>query len=190
MTNKADILAFAGSTRTGSFNRQVLQIAIEGVKAAGGSVTLVDLRHYVLPLYDGDLEKASGLPDAAKQLKALAKAHAGLLIASPEYNGGYTPLLKNTLDWMSRAEPGEPELAAFKGKAAAIVSASPGRMAGLRGQAQISTVLGHLGLVVMPFPVGVGQAGNAFENGQLKDPALAERVRGVGAGLVKFLVSS
>lgn len=182
------ILAFAGSIRTGSFNAQLLKIAGEGVMAAGGQLTLIDLKDYVLPLYNSDLEAAQGIPVAAKELKKLAKAHAGFLIASPEYNGGYTPLLKNTLDWMSRRDgKDEPELAAFKDKAVGLVAASPGRSGGLRSLSQISAVMGCLHMVVMPFPVGVGSAGNAFDGGKLKDENLAARVRGVGSQLVQFL---
>jgi len=186
---EVSILAFAGSIRAGSFNQQVLKIACEGVTAAGGKVTLIDLKDYELPLYNADLEAAKGLPLAAKKLKEMAKSHHGLLIASPEYNGGYTPLLKNTLDWMSRKESvQETEMVAFKDKVVGLVAASPGRNAGLRSLSQISTVMGSMGMVVMPFPVGVGSAGTAFDNGKLKDEKIAERVRGVGSQLVKFLV--
>ncbi|BAY49426.1 putative reductase [Scytonema sp. HK-05] len=91
----AKILAFAGSARQDSVNKKLVKIAVEGAKAAGAEVTYLDFRDLPLPLYDGDLEEAEGLPENALKLKALMKAHQGFLIASPEYNSSITPLLKN-----------------------------------------------------------------------------------------------
>jgi len=91
------------------WNRKLIQVAVDAARAAGGDVTLIDLADYPLPLYNGDLEDRDGLPDNAQRLKALFKAHDALLIASPEYNSSIPPLLKNTLDWVSRqwqANPG------------------------------------------------------------------------------------
>ena len=97
------ILALSGSIRRDSWNRKLIQAAVDAARAAGGDVTLIDLADYPLPLYNGDLEDRDGLPDNALRLKALFKQHDALLIASPEYNSSIPPLLKNTLDW---AKPG------------------------------------------------------------------------------------
>ena len=129
------ITAFAGSLRTGSFNKKLLALAAAAARTAGAEVTTVDLRDLALPLFDQDLEAASGLPEGAKKFKALLRASDGLLIASPEYNSSLTAVLKNAIDWASRAESDdEPPLAAYRGKTAALCSASPGALGGLRGR--------------------------------------------------------
>ena len=96
------ILAFAGSLRAESFNKKLARVAAEALRKAGGEVTLIDLRDYPLPLYDGDLEAASGLPENGRKLKSLFLEHQGLLISSPEYNSSIPAVLKNTIDWVSR----------------------------------------------------------------------------------------
>ena len=107
------ILAFAGSARTGSYNQKLLTAAAEYARSAGATVTVVSLRDFALPLFDQDLEAAQGMPAGAKQFKGLLREHDGFLIASPEYNSSFTPLLKNAIDWASRAETKEePPLAA------------------------------------------------------------------------------
>ncbi len=132
--NKPKILAFAGSTRSASFNKRLARIAAEGARKAGADVTFIDLRDYPMPLYDGDLEDKEGLPANAKKLKEIFLAHKGLLIASPEYNSSMPGVLKNTIDWVSRvSDPKEVPLACFDGKVATLMSASPGALGGLRG---------------------------------------------------------
>src|SRR4051794_3544661 len=109
------ILAFAGSTRTASFNKQVVQIAAEGARAAGAQVEIIDLRDLPMPLFDQDLEAAEGLPENAKKFKALLRSSDALLIASPEYNSSISAVLKNAIDWASRAETEEePPLVCFR----------------------------------------------------------------------------
>ena len=129
----AKILAFAGSTRKGSFNKKLVHVAAEAVRDAGGQVTEVDLRDYPMPIYDGDLEESDGSPDRATKLYELMKQHDGLLLACPEYNSSITAVLKNTIDWVSRPREGEPPLTAFAGKVAALLSASPGALGGCAG---------------------------------------------------------
>src|SRR5213080_352570 len=96
------ILAFAGSYREHSYNRRVLNIAIEGAREAGGDVTLIDLREFPLPIYNADLHAAKGFDTNALRLQDALKEHEGLLIASPEYNGSIPGGLKNAIDWASR----------------------------------------------------------------------------------------
>jgi chromate reductase, NAD(P)H dehydrogenase (quinone) len=150
MSNSPKILALAGSARKGSFNVRLLRIAADAVRRSGGDVTLVDLRDYPLPLYDGDLEADEGVPDKAVKLAQLMLDHDALLIASPEYNSSITPLLKNTIDWVSRPSKNIPGLAAFKGKVAALMSASPGALGGLRGLVHVRSILGNIGVIVFP----------------------------------------
>ncbi len=98
----ARILAFAGSIRRDSINRRLAQAAARGAEAAGAEVTWLELADWPLPIYDGDLEADSGFPENVIALKDMFDAHDGLLIGCPEYNSSITPLLKNTIDWISR----------------------------------------------------------------------------------------
>ena len=182
------ILAFAGSTRTASFNKKLVRIAAEGARAAGAGVTLVDLRDYPMPLYDGDLEAAQGQPEKARELKALFLDNDGLLLSCPEYNSSITGVLKNTIDWLSRPVPNEPPLAAFTGKVAALMSASPGALGGLRGLVHVRSILGNIGVIVLPDQIAVSRAGEAFdEKGQLKDAKQQTSIMGLGTRLAGFL---
>jgi len=120
------VLVFAGSIRADSYHRKLAQAAAAGLRSAGVETTFADLKDYPMPLYDGDVEAAQGLPERAKAFKELLQSHDAFAIASPEYNGSFPALVKNVIDWASRPEPGEKPLAAFRGKTAAILSASPG----------------------------------------------------------------
>jgi NAD(P)H-dependent FMN reductase len=134
MTYTPKILAFAGSTREGSFNKKLVKIAAGAASAAGAQVTYVDLRDLPMPLYDGDLETEQGIPENAKKFKALLQANDGFLISAPEYNSSITGVLKNAIDWASRPAAGEAPLVCFAGKVVALMSASPGALGGLRGR--------------------------------------------------------
>ena len=132
--NAVRVLAFAGSARAGSFNVKLLALAVQAARELGAEVTPLDLRRLALPIYDAEIE-AAGMPEGALELRRLLATHDALLIASPEYNGFPTPLLINSLDWVSRvaAADGLPSgLAAMGGKVAGVMSASPGPMGGLR----------------------------------------------------------
>jgi len=178
------ILAFAGSARAGSFNRKLIRIAAEGARAAGAEVTLIELRDHPLPLYDADLEAAEGLPANVRKLKELFLAHDGLLISAPEYNSSITPLLKNTIDWVSRSAPGEAPLSCYDGKVAALLSASPGSLGGLRGLAVVRSCLSNIRVLVLPDQVAVPRANEAFaEDGSLKDEKRQAAVKRLGATL-------
>lgn len=188
MATPPRILAFAGSTRKDSLNKKLVPIAAAGARAAGADVTIVDLRDYPLPLYDGDLEEAEGQPANAAAFKQLMMDHDGLLIASPEYNSSVTAVLKNTIDWVSRPLPGEPSLVAFRGKTAALMSAAAGMFGGLRGLAHTRSILGNIGVLVIPAQVTLPQANHAFEpDGTLKDDSMTKRVEGLGASLAEIL---
>lgn len=188
MTNTPKILAFAGSTREASYNKKLVRIAAEGAKAAGAEVTYVDLRDLPMPIYDEDLEAKEGLPENARKFKALLKEHQGLLIASPEYNSSITAVLKNAIDWASRPEPGEPMLACFTGKVAAIMSASPGGLGGLRGLIHVRSILSSINVLVLPDQKAISSAFQAFdEEGKLKDAKQQESVEQLGNKLATIL---
>ena len=181
------IIAFAGSLRAGSFNKKLLALAADAARTAGAEVTVVELRELALPLFDQDLEDASGLPEGAKKFKALLRASDGFLIASPEYNSSVTAALKNAIDWASRAESDdEPPLVAFKGKVAALCSASPGGLGGLRGLVTLRSILGNIGVIVLPDQVCISTAHEAFdESGRLKDERKAKQVARLATSLVE-----
>lgn len=182
------ILALAGSLRQGSFNKKLVALAAHGARQVGARVTLLDLGDFPLPLFDQDLEAAQGMPEPGARLKQQFLDHDGLLIASPEYNSSITAALKNALDWVSRSAPGEPPLAAFRGKVAALMSASPGALGGLRGLVHLRSILGNIGVIVLPDQVAVPQAHEAFQaDGTLKDPKRQAAVEGLGRTLAEFL---
>jgi NAD(P)H-dependent FMN reductase len=185
---KIKLLAFAGSTRTESFNKNLVKIAAEGARAAGAEVTFIDLRDFPLPLYDGDLEAQDGLPENAKKLKQLMIAHHGFLVAAPEYNSSITPVLKNTIDWASRSEnDAEPPLVCFHGKTVALMSASPGGLGGLRGLVHVRSIFGNIGAHVLPGQVAIPAAYEAFdENGALKNSDKQKSVADLGRKLADF----
>lgn len=182
------ILAFAGSLRKGSFNKMLIRIAAQGAREAGAEVTLIDLRDYQMPLYDGDVEESSGIPENARTLKEIFRAHDGLLLACPEYNSGITGVLKNTIDWVSRPAGDKKPLECFDGKVAALVSASIGQWGGMRGLVTVRYILGHIKVTLLPDTVSVSNATEAFaEDGTLKDGKLTERAKAVGAALARAL---
>ncbi|MGI0101288.1 MAG: NADPH-dependent FMN reductase [Nitrosotalea sp.] len=188
MMLKPKILAFAGSTRTDSFNKKLVRISATGATEAGADVTVVDLRDFPMPLYDGDLEQKEGMPPAARKMKDLMLTHQGFLLSSPEYNSSISAVLKNTIDWTSRQSEGEASLACFKGKVAGIMSASPGGLGGLRGLVHVRSILGNIGVLVIPDQVAIAKAHEAFDaDGTLKDKKQEAQVRMIGSSVAKIL---
>jgi NAD(P)H-dependent FMN reductase len=154
-----NLLAFSGSTRMHSLNQALLSCAVTCARSKGAEVVEINLKNLNLPIYDGDLEAANGLPDGAKTLKEAMRNADGFIIASPEYNSFPAPLLLNAIDWASRAESrDEPPLAAFKGKAAALIAASPGPMGGQRSLVALRNKLQNIGVTVIPTIAAVGSA--------------------------------
>ncbi len=188
----AKILAFAGSARKESFNKKLVAIAAEGARQAGVEVTMIDLADYPMPLFDQDLEAEQGMPETAQAFKQLLIEHDGLLIASPEYNSAFSPLLKNAIDWASRAtEDNEAPLIAYRGKYAAIMATSPGGLGGLRGLVFLRMLLGNIGVTVLPDQLAVPSAFQAFDKaGSLKDEKIQAKVMGLGEALAKELTKS
>ena len=180
------ILVFAGSARSASLNKRLAATAARAAQAAGAQVTLIDLRDFELPLYDGDLEQR-GLPPKLAELKALFQQHHGLLLACPEYNGSISPLLKNTLDWVSRPAPGEKPLACYEGKVAGLLAASPGALGGLRGLVHVRAILSGIRVLVVPEQAAIGGANKAFdEQGELVDEKQRASVNAVANAVVRL----
>lgn len=166
------LLFLSGSTRKDSLNEKLIKQAHSIATSMGNaSVTHINLRDYEMPLYNGDLEEKSGLPKAAENLKTLFIEHHGIFIASPEYNSSISPLLKNSLDWISRkSTKEESDLLAFKGKVFALTSASPGQLGGMRGLVALRLMLSNIQAFILPNQVSISSADQAFnEDGALKD---------------------
>jgi chromate reductase, NAD(P)H dehydrogenase (quinone) len=186
---KPKILAFAGSTRVDSFNKKLVKIAAAGAMESGTDVTVIDLRDFAMPLYDGDLEQKEGLSSNARKLKDLMLSHQGFLISSPEYNSSISGVLKNMIDWVSRPSEGEEPLACFKGKVAGIMSASPGGLGGLRGLVHVRAILENISVLVIPDQMAIAKAHEVFDvNGTLKDKKQEEQVKRIGANVAKLLI--
>lgn len=183
------ILAFGGSLRRESFNQKLAAIAADGARSAGAEVTLIALRDFPLPVFNQDIEDAEGLPAEAKKLKQLFREHNGLIIAAPEYNSSISGALKNAIDWVSRAETDdEPPLVAFSGKTAVLCAASPGALGGLRGLVTVRSILGNIGVTVLPDQVAVSKTHEAFRlDGSLSDEKQAARIKKLGGQLAKHL---
>lgn len=182
------ILAFAGSARRDSYNKRLVNVAARGAEQAGAEVTVIDLKDFPLPLFDEDLEREHGMPENATKLKTLFIEHDGFLISSPEYNSSISPLLKNTIDWVSRREGDEPPLVAYKDKAASLMAASPGGLGGLRGLVHLRAILGNIGVLVLPEQHAVSKAFDAFdEDDDLKDESQRKKVEGLGRNLAEVL---
>jgi chromate reductase, NAD(P)H dehydrogenase (quinone) len=182
------ILTFAASLRHDSYNKKLVRIAARAAEQAGAQVNLIDLRDLPMPIYDGDLEREHGLPANAKAFKQMMIAADGFLIATPEYNKMMPALLKNSIDWASRAEPNEAPLAAFTGKVAAVMGASPGALAAIRGAMQARLQLSLIGTLVLPDELGIARAHEAFnEDGSLKDAKQQQSVAALAAKLVAMI---
>ena len=175
------LLILPGSARRDSVNRKLAGLAAQLATEAGAEVDLIDPADFELPLFNQDLEDAEGLPAAAKQLKAKFLATKAILFVSPEYNSSITPLMKNFIDWVSRSETDdERSLAAYRGKVAGLLSASPGALGGLRGLVHLRSILGNIGVLVVPKQFALsGDYGNFDDNGKLTDESAVKSVRGV-----------
>jgi len=162
MSYMAKILAFAGSAREASVNKRLIGLAASEARNLGADVTIIDLRDYPVPIYDGDLEEGEGVPENARKLRELMIASEGFMLASPEYNSAISPLMKNVLDWASRPTPGENGKLPFLGKPAALMCASPGGFGGFRGLMSLQSILFSLGMHVLPDMLIVPLAHQAF----------------------------
>jgi len=152
-------------------------------------LTVIDLRDFQMPIYDGDLEIKDGLPSNAHKLKDLMLAHQGLLVASPEYNSSISGVLKNTIDWVSRQSEGEIPLACFKDKIAGLMSASPGGLGGLRGLVHVRAILENIGVLVIPNQIAISKAHEVFNlDGTMKDEKQEQQVKKIGSNLTQMLL--
>jgi chromate reductase, NAD(P)H dehydrogenase (quinone) len=177
------LVALVGSLRKDSWNRQLLQVAVRRLSEAGAEIDPVELRALAIPFYDGDVEAATGLPHGALELGARIAAADGLVIASPEYNMSVPAILKNAIDWLSRAKP-----VPLRGKCALLLSASPSLVGGNRGLWALRVPLEVLGVHVYPDMFSLATAHQAFgADGELKDEMLAKLLRRVVEGYTRVV---
>ncbi|MDP3170541.1 MAG: NAD(P)H-dependent oxidoreductase [Polaromonas sp.] len=166
MSTPPKLLIFAGSTRLASFNRKLAHAAAGLARAAGAEVTHIELADFDIPIYNADLE-AKGTPADVMKLKQILFEHPAWIICSPEYNGSYTALLKNTIDWVSSPVKGDPAwqegFKSFSGKVVGMLSASPGAHGGLRSQSHLAPLLLNAQCWVAPRAFALGHAGDAFD---------------------------
>ena len=186
----ARILVFAGSARRDSLNKKLARAAAQFAREAGAEATFVDLDDYPIPLYHGDLEAASGMPENARKLRGIFLAHDALIIASPENNSSMSSLLKNTIDWLSRdVEDGKGDssgLAPWRGKVAGLMAASPGGFGGIRALPHLRQILAALGVTVLGTQVAVPRAHEAFAaDGSLADERVAKSLRSLAEAVTR-----
>lgn len=181
------VLAFSGSSRSGSLNKKLIRVAAAAVREAGADVEEIDLRDFRMPLYDGDEEASDGPPENAALLRDLFASKDAFLVGCPEYNGLITPLLKNTIDWVSRPDAdGKPGTLSVRGKLAALTAASPGGLGGLRGLVHVRTLLGNIGMFVLPDQLALPGAAKAFDaEGALNDESTAKRLAALAGSFVR-----
>jgi len=181
------LLFFAGSAREGSYNKKLARLAHHIAEANGIEAVLADLKDYPMPIYNGDLEANEGPPEPARAFKALLGEYQGVFIAAPEYNSSVPPLLKNTLDWVTRVRAkGETGLEVFKTRVFAISGASPGYYGAMRSLLHLRQILEiGMGAMVIPQQIAVPRAMDAFEaDGSLKDKAQQNLCKSVVEALV------
>ena len=183
------ILGIAGSTRRESLNRKLLHVALRGAESIDVEIEHLDLRDLAIPLYDGDSETSQGMPDGVRRLREALKLSDGVIIASPEYNGSMTAVLKNAIDWTSRPDPQFPEdprMVAWRGKAAGIISTSPGGLGGVRGLDHLRAVLNHMGMAVVTLQAAIPAGHEAFhDNGSILDASQHAEVESVGRAVAE-----
>jgi chromate reductase, NAD(P)H dehydrogenase (quinone) len=183
------ILVIPGSLRTGSHNARLAALAAKELALAEAEVTRISLEDYPLPLFDADLVAGSGLPQPAVALKHMMMAHQGVFITSPEYSASVTPLIKNTIDWISRVrDAGEPTYAAFRGRVFAIGAAAASSGGGVRSLMALRQILElGCGALVIPEQVSVPRADQAFDDmDNLKDESTAASLKAMARRLVEL----
>jgi chromate reductase len=183
MNTPLPLLVFAGSTRAQSWNRKLAHAAANMAAAEGAQVTHIELADFDVPMYDADLE-AKGTPRDVVRLKEIFHAHPAWLICSPEYNGSYTALLKNTIDWVSSPIKGDPVWSSgikpFAGKVVGLLAASPGALGGLRSLSHLTPLLINLQCWVAPKQFALSKAHEAFDpDGQLSAESARTQAKAV-----------
>ena len=181
------ILVIPGSLRSGSHNVKLAMAAAYEFAQAGVDVTRISLGDYPMPIYDGDLQAKSGVPKHAVNLKRMMAAHHGVLIVTPEYNSSIPPLVKNTIDWITRVQdPHERRGQVFREKPFAIAAASEGRLGGTRALAALRLILSACHATVVPNQLALSFADQAYDDmDRLKKEADIEAMKALVTQLIE-----
>lgn len=183
----AKFLAFSGSTRVDSVNQKTAVALASFVNAAGEEVEVINLKDFDMPIYQGDLEAESGLPQGCLDLKAKLDSADAYIIVSPEYNGYMPPVLINAIDWCTRSTDASVALGCFMGKPIFVAAASPGPGGGGRVAVHLKTMLSGIGAYVSPMPLTVPSAFGAFnDDGSFSDEGMAKRAERMISGFIDF----
>jgi NAD(P)H-dependent FMN reductase len=180
------ILVIPGSLRTGSLNERLAATAALELTQADAEVTRISLGDFPLPIYDGDLQSKSGVPKNAVALKRMMAAHHGVLIVTPEYNSSVPPLVKNTIDWVSRVQDApEARGQVFRDRTFAIAAASGNRLGGTRALAALRLILSACHATVVPNQLALSFADQAYDDmDRLKHPADIEALKALVRQLI------
>jgi chromate reductase len=180
------ILVIPGSFRTGSLNARLAAVAAHELATAGAEVTRISLGDFPLPIYDGDLQTKSGVPKHAVNLKRMIGAHHGVLIVTPEYNSSVPPLVKNTIDWLTRVQdPNETRGQVFRERVFAIAAASESRLGGARSLAALRLILSACHATVIPNQFALSFASAAYDDmDRLKHSADVEALQALVRQLI------
>lgn len=167
------LLVFAGSLRKDSWNKKFALEAVRIAREAGAEVEFLDLKEYSMPVYDGDVEASSGIPEAAVALGKKIREADGMIVSTPEYNGGIAGPFKNVIDWLSREKP-----MSVSGKPLLLLGASTGALGAVRGLWHTRVPLEAISVLVFPDMMGLGGAEQAFDDeGKLKDEKKAQQLK-------------
>jgi chromate reductase len=180
------ILVIPGSLRSGSLNARLAAVAAYELAQLGAEVSRVSLADFPLPIFDGDLQTKSGVPKNASNLKRMMSAHHGVLIVTPEYNSSVPPLVKNTIDWVSRVQDAhEARGEVFRGRAFAIAAASESRLGGTRSLAALRLILTACQATVIPNQLALSFASSAYDDMErLKHPPDIEAMGAMARQLI------
>ena len=171
------IVGICGSLSADSTTRRALELALEAARRAGGQANMLDLRELKLPFASSDWNP-SEWPDAETLVSAIRGAD-GLIWATPEYHGSFSGALKNALDLASIPD--------FEGKVVALMGVAAGQIGATQSLSHLRGIARQLHLWAIPSQLSISQSYGAFdENGQLKDPKLAQSLEKMSAELVKW----
>ncbi|MBW3582795.1 MAG: NAD(P)H-dependent oxidoreductase [Euryarchaeota archaeon] len=178
MAEQVKVAGICGSLRDDSLSRRALQIGLEGAAEVGAETELIDLRDYEMVFTVGKMSDEA-VPEDVVRLRRKVQEASGLILATPEYHGSYSGIIKNALDLMGFDE--------VEGKMIGLLAVSGGAMGGLEAMNALRAVGRALHAWVIPEQAGVPKAWDAFaDDGSLKDQKLAERVREVGRQTARF----
>jgi len=179
---KAKIIIIPGSTRQGSVTTQLGKAIAKSLEDNGAEANVISLADFDMPIYDGDLEQETGVPENAVKLAKLIDEHQGVVLVNPEYNSSLTPLLKNTLDWLSRDVGTKP----YQNRAFALAACSPGMLGGVRVLSHARDILVSIGADTITPQIAVGGAGSAFNDDlSLKNERAASLLQSLSTTLIE-----